>query len=466
MHRRHVHAKKLQKIYADRQKALEDEYYNEDVSGPDGENTQKLDFLKGNPYKGLYEKVIASNGVLAESKSDIFEDSSLFKPIPYSYILPNEISPSQSISTLKAPSVEISYPFEYPGKLDFLVSNPVASNSNLSSRIKIVRNTNLQMAVLLLHPHANTAGMQYLIASILRDNKIKVTSTGAYLTSSIRKQLTFQKHFSTLKSFAIDRPANSIIFTVAELNLLTSKLSLVLPEDSEDRSRLLLNFRELCEYLEVSESIAVKLCTADRSGLGILTERIRHGLYVSAIDSLCADSLSENNDLKERLKLKLSSTVFVINGFYISLKNTYDPPDYNVSEGLVTTREENLFDNNQYLSVHYMAIEWDGHSFSWRRLLDDVIGHEDPKCASTNSIRGRAYREWASLGLSKQPNSVYHNCVNVSDSAFVGMAERLLWQPNMNLASDEVSQSKLYTFHCINNTNTFISWRRSYMRRD
>ena len=435
----------MQKVYADRQKALDDEYYNEDISGPDGENTQKLDFLKGNPYKGLYEKVITSNGVLVESKSDVFEDSSMFKPIPYSYILPNEISPSQSASMLKFKEVEISYPFEYPGKLDFLVSNPVASN-NLSSKIKIVRNTHSQMAVLLLHPHANTAGMQYLVASVLRDNKIKVTSTGAYLTSSIRKQLTFQKHFSTLKFFALDRPANSIIFTSVELNLLSNKLGLILPDDIEERSRLLLNFRELYEYLEVSESIAMKLCTTNRSGLGIPTERVRHGLYVSVIDSLCADSLSEKADLRERLKLKLESKLFVINAFYTSLKNMYDPSDISFSEELVTTGQEPLFDNTQQLSVHYMTIEWDGHALSWRRLLDDVIGHEEPKIASINSIRGRAYREWASLGLSNQPNSLHRNCVSVSESAFVGMVERLLWQPNLNLSSDEVSLNIFGTF--------------------
>ena len=110
-----------------------------------------------------------------------------------------------------------------------------------------------------------------------------------------------------------------------------------------------------------------------------------------------------------------------------------------VSEDLVAFGQEPLFDNTQQLSVYYMTIEWDGRALSWRRLLDDVIGHEEPTIASINSIRGHAYREWASLGLANQPNSAHRNCVSVSESAFVGMVERLLRQPNLNLSSEEVS---------------------------
>ena len=404
-HRRKVY---LHKVYLDNKRAEDEEFYNNvDTSGPDGDKTERLDFLKSNPYKGLYEKPITSNS-LQEMKSDLFEDATLFKPIPYSYILPEDEQAKPNPTSPSSPQeVTVSYPFEYPGKLDFLVSNP-ASSANLVLKMKPPRNDKIQSAVIVVHPNTNTAGMQYLLSTVLRENRIKILSTGAYLTSTLRKQQIFEKQFATFKSFAVEIPSSALTFSESEEFIIQNRLGHTFPADVEERSKILFNFSEFVEYLNISEDKASEICTS-----GQVAARIRHGLYISRVGS--AEVRAEDSELKSKLK----SPLFVINGFFPAMRTMYSPP------------EETEKGESVSISVQYMVVEWEGSTLSWSQFLDDVIGDEDPKSATAKSLRGRAFHEWTSLGLPTRPNSVFNNCVRVSSSAFEGLADKALWQPNL-----------------------------------
>jgi len=383
-----------------------------DDSGFDGEHTARLDFLRANPYKGLYEKNISVNIIGGETKSDLFEDSTTFKPVPYSYILPAESSsPEKSVDDKEM----VSYPFEYPGKLDFLVTNPAVT---LIGKSIISKPSSNQSALVIIKPHAHTIGTKYLVSSVFRENKVKVVCTGEYSGATLEKLQVFLKQYATFTHYAIEKSSSAINFTTLETNVLFSELQFTSPFSPDEWKTLSFNFVEACSFFNVPDEVVSTLCLVCEA-----TVIVRRGLYVSklTIDSLNGELQASYPHLKE----KLESPRYVVNGFYFTLKSSYDIP----------TEPHKLAP-----TVHYMAIEWDGTQLSWNDMLLYVIGSENPKHAASQSIRGRAYQEWKLLGLSKQPSDMVDNCIHMSESAFEGMVEKLTWLPGLTLASDGLAK--------------------------
>lgn len=62
----------------------------------------------------------------------------------------------------------------------------------------------------------------------------------------------------------------------------------------------------------------------------------------------------------------------------------------------------------------------------WSPLTASVLGSTDPADAEADSLRGRIYASWQSLGLSAVPN-VGDNGVHASASPFEACAERCNW---------------------------------------
>jgi len=114
------------------------------------------------------------------------------------------------------------------------------------------------------------------------------------------------------------------------------------------------------------------------------------------------------------LKRKLQLPIYVINGFYGAMKESYESPS-NV--------------------VHFMVLEWEAAKLSWKDMLFNVVGDRVPSVAMRSSIRGCAYHEWQSLQLLSQPNSK-DNCVHISFSALEALHEKKLW---MNLKNETVA---------------------------
>ena len=97
--------------------------------------------------------------------------------------------------------------------------------------------------------------------------------------------------------------------------------------------------------------------------------------------------------------------VYVINGFYMAMRETY------VSKGS---------------SIHAFVIQWNASSLKWRDFTEKVIGCEDPIIAEKGSIRQLIYEKYQELGLSTQPD-LLHNVIHASSSPLSALAEQCNW---------------------------------------
>jgi len=99
------------------------------------------------------------------------------------------------------------------------------------------------------------------------------------------------------------------------------------------------------------------------------------------------------------------SHIFVINGFYMAMREKYTKPGE---------------------SIHYYLVEWDPAKLSWEDFRGKVLGATDPATAADCSLRKAIFTDWKSLGLKSEPN-VGDNGVHASASPFEALAERLNW---------------------------------------
>jgi nucleoside diphosphate kinase len=112
--------------------------------------------------------------------------------------------------------------------------------------------------------------------------------------------------------------------------------------------------------------------------------------------------------------------IYIINGFYMSMREKYTMPG---------------------ASIHYFLVEWDEAACSWADFRGRVLGATDPKDAAEGSARNTIFREWQELGLTSEPN-VGDNGVHASASPFEALAERMNWV-GASLEGDAFGQALL-----------------------
>lgn len=101
----------------------------------------------------------------------------------------------------------------------------------------------------------------------------------------------------------------------------------------------------------------------------------------------------------------MSKEAFVINGFYMSMREKY-------------TKASS--------KIHYYVVEWDGNKLSWEDFRGKVLGATDPETAAAGSVRRLILEKWEELGLASKPD-VGDNGVHASASPFEALAERMNW---------------------------------------
>uniref|UniRef100_A0A7S3W520 Uncharacterized protein n=1 Tax=Emiliania huxleyi TaxID=2903 RepID=A0A7S3W520_EMIHU len=110
--------------------------------------------------------------------------------------------------------------------------------------------------------------------------------------------------------------------------------------------------------------------------------------------------------------------IYVINGFYSSMRRKYTAPG---------------------ASVYYFSVEWDSSLMSWAEFRGEVLGATDPERASVGSMRWQIMQDWAALGLVAKPD-VGDNGVHGSASPFEALVERLNWL-GASLDTDETARA-------------------------
>jgi len=104
-------------------------------------------------------------------------------------------------------------------------------------------------------------------------------------------------------------------------------------------------------------------------------------------------------------KIKSDQPIFVINGFYMSMREKYTKRD---------------------VCVYYYLVEWDSVKLSWEDFRAKVLGATDPSTAESGSLRRVIFDQWQALGLKACPD-VGENGMHGSASPFEAMAERMNW---------------------------------------
>jgi len=102
---------------------------------------------------------------------------------------------------------------------------------------------------------------------------------------------------------------------------------------------------------------------------------------------------------------KLAEDVFVINGFYMSMRSVFTTPP---------------------ATLQWYTVEWPAAKLSWEDFRGKVLGATDPKTAAEGSVRRVIYDTWKTLKLKAEPN-VGDNGVHASASPFEALAERCNW---------------------------------------
>ena len=100
-----------------------------------------------------------------------------------------------------------------------------------------------------------------------------------------------------------------------------------------------------------------------------------------------------------------ANDIFVINGFYASMRSKYTA---------------------SAASIYYHAVQWDAAALSWAEFRASVLGATDPEKAQSGSMREQVCARWQELGLAAKPD-VGDNGVHGSASPFEGLSERLNW---------------------------------------
>jgi len=100
-----------------------------------------------------------------------------------------------------------------------------------------------------------------------------------------------------------------------------------------------------------------------------------------------------------------SQPMFVINGFYMAMREKFTAPGK---------------------SIYYMTVEWPESKLSWEDFRGKVLGATDPKSAAAGSIRNDIFKTYKDLGLKGEPNTG-DNGVHASASPFEALAERMNW---------------------------------------
>lgn len=232
---------------------------------------------------------------------------------------------------------------------------------------------------------------------ILSTHNVKIINSGWLTSAEIMSKNIFKKSYSTLYYYS--ELSLEINISASEVDLFQNHFSISWNEILEQQR--LYTSKETREEFDVNESTLYLLC--ERSTKQYL--KIRRGLFISVIDDSCTDDPS--------LKKKLKIPIFVLNGFCMYLKRTYEQCPKN---------------------INYISVEWDGNRWSWLEFIDTVIGGQDPTTAIETSIRGFIYKNRENLGLTKLNH--YNNVVHVSASAFEGLYDRMIWIKNSILYTD------------------------------
>jgi hypothetical protein len=234
----------------------------------------------------------------------------------------------------------------------------------------------INSAFIFIKPHANTPATRELVQLALGGNGFVICQEGEIYSKEIDQNLLIDQHYYAIASKAtLLKPKEMPVPAEKFEEFFGIPWSKVLDEN------LAFNAKDACEHLGV-----------DAKGLDAIWRdskkvKLGGGFYCGEI------------------VVPEKPTIYVFNGFFMTLRSKFVEPK---------------------ASIHYYTVEFSPKKMTWSDFRGNFLGSTDPTTAPSDSLRGKIYSQWESLGLEYVPN-VGDNGVHASASPFEGLAEKTNW---------------------------------------
>jgi nucleoside diphosphate kinase len=252
----------------------------------------------------------------------------------------------------------------------------------------------INVAFVLVKPHACTKEVQALVESVFQVNGLHVEREADAYTDDVAKGGLVDAHFGEVSKLALEwKPhmiklspeAHKLFFGVFGVDWATCV--------GEDK---VLNATDAALALgHLSPSQLLKRWNAAAKNV-----RLDTGFMVAYF---------ANDD------------VYVINGSY------------------PYTRERLLLPDTK---MHWYVVSWDERMLTWQDFRNRLIGTENPSDAEEGSLRNAILKDWRSLGLDDVPTAI-DNCVHASAGPFEALVERSVWMRRVVVKSKLVYEWRL-----------------------
>lgn len=263
------------------------------------------------------------------------------------------------------------------------------------------RHTSIENCLIFLKPNVSSCpkAVEHVVAA-LAQHHLKVVQHTKISGAELQSRKVIESQYANACAFACTVAPSAIVLSASEHKQFRATFVSDAWSDVV-HAGVVMNELEACKFLRVDSTYLYDLW-----GRAEMKIRLRKGLYCAKLDRNCA--------LDAVMRKKLHNPIFVINGFYRSMESAY----YNSPGG-----------------TDVLICEWNEAETSWAALLDNVVGASNPVTAQDDSIRRSLSRTWESLGMEAAPTAE-QNGLHVSNSAFEGLVERLLWKKGSMLYTD------------------------------
>lgn len=232
-------------------------------------------------------------------------------------------------------------------------------------------------AFVFVKPHALTSGVLTLLDVVFRDHHIRVEMEGDMISDEIYQRRIIDRHYATIYRYAEEWTPDRIRLSAASESAFQDAFQISWSSAVADH--MVLNAASAAKLLDVGPDELKKRW--DEAATKI---KLAPGLYVARF---------------------LDHDIYVLNGFYLANKSKFTAPA---------------------ARIHWYVVSWAETTLTWEDFRSRVVGPTNPSLAPVDSIRGTIYREYAALGLKRQPDTA-DNGIHASAGPLEGFAERGIW---------------------------------------
>jgi len=233
-------------------------------------------------------------------------------------------------------------------------------------------------AFVFVKPHAVTNPTISLVKRKLAEAGITITREGSIDHSTIDKQMLIDNHYGAIANRAVKQKPSDLV--VPEKGQKSFEKTFGISWADALAQGKVYNAADACTKLGIDGSGLEKKWGKLERNVNLI--KFGGGFYAGLVDG-----------------------IFVINGFYMSMRSAYVSPP---------------------ASIHYFTVEWPASELTWEDFRGKVLGATDPNEAAAGSARRSIMEQWQELGLKGKPN-VGDNGVHASASPFEALAERMNW---------------------------------------